>query len=180
MSSSLAAFRNTSREDLQKLATDHLNHDLTQSDRDTLRSASSKLGTHATIGSMLGLGFGIFMAYRLRTARTSMFNAFRAREKPVAVQFADGRTEPIPDLTDLLRPTTLGDIAAYSFFAAGGLFVGGETGLLSGSWSAGRTVKADPESRKRIEDAFRRFRADVLRKEADALDGGQSVLDKMF
>lgn len=32
----------------------------------------------------------------------------------------------------------------------------------------------DPESKKRIETAFRRFRADVLRKQADALDKGNN------
>ena len=34
-------------------------------------------------------------------------------------------------------------------------------------------INSDPESRKRIETAFRRFRADVLRKQADALDKEQ-------
>jgi hypothetical protein len=34
--------------------------------------------------------------------------------------------------------------------------------------------------RKRVENAFRKFRADVLRKEADELDRADSVWDKMF
>ena len=75
----------------------------------------------------------------------------------------------------MLKPSTLGDAAAYTFFGAGGLFLGGETGLLTGTGSAGRTISGDPESRKRIEAAFSKFRADVLRKEADALDGGKGV-----
>lgn len=53
-------------------------------------------------------------------------------------------------------------------------------GLAGGAASASRSVSKDPESRKRIETAFRRFRADVLRKEADELDKGSSVWDKMF
>ncbi|KAL9099960.1 MAG: hypothetical protein Q9163_004601, partial [Psora crenata] len=81
-SDSLAALRKSTRDELSQLAEEHLQHDLRQSDRDALRSASSKLGIHCILGSLLGLGLGVFMAYRIRTARTVMFNAFRAREKP--------------------------------------------------------------------------------------------------
>lgn len=141
---------------------------------------------------MVGLGLGIFLAYRLRANRTAMFNAFKASEKPTHVQFAGGRTgaqfsirqnetspkltcqtEPIPDLTSILKPSTLGDIATYTFFSAGGLFFGGEIGTLSGSYSASRTVTRDPSSKKRIEDAFRKFRAEVLRKEASMIESGE-------
>lgn len=38
------------------------------------------------------------------------------------------RTESIPDITPLLKPTTLGDFATYFFASAGGLFLGGELG----------------------------------------------------
>src|SRR2546423_7344641 len=89
---SLAAFRKSVRDELSNLAEERMQHDLRQSDRDALRRASSKLSTHATIGSFLGLGLGIFMAFKARGARISMFNAFRAKEKPTRVQFADGRT----------------------------------------------------------------------------------------
>lgn len=89
---SLAAFRKSSRDDLTKLAEEHLQHDLKPSDRDVLRDAAGRVSTHAMIGSVLGLGLGVFMAYRLRSARTVMFNAFRAQEKPTKVVFADGRT----------------------------------------------------------------------------------------
>ncbi|KAL9129562.1 MAG: hypothetical protein Q9217_002018 [Psora testacea] len=184
---SLAALRKSDRDELSKLAEEHMQHDLRQTDRDALRSAASKFGTHATIGSLLGLGLGVFLAFRVRTARTNMFNAFRAREKPTMVQFADGRTggvdkffQAVPDITPLLQPTTLGDVATYLLFSAGGLFLGGETGLLTGTYSASRTISRDPETRARIEAAFRKYRVDVLRKEADRLDGGASVLDKIF
>lgn len=39
--------------------------------------------------------------------------------------------ESIPDLTPLLKPTTLGDIATYFFATAGGLFLGGELGNIT-------------------------------------------------
>lgn len=84
--------------------------------------------------------------------------------------------EPIPDLTPMLKPTTLGDVASYIFFGAGGLFLFGELGGLAGAYSATNTISKDPESRRRIESAFRNFRADVLRKEADMLQRGNSAV----
>lgn len=42
--------------------------------------------------------------------------------------------------------------------------------MLVGASRAKSTISQDPESRKRIEAAFARFRADVLRKEASALE----------
>ena len=101
-----------------------------------------------------------------------MYQAFRAREKPTHVRFADGREEAIPDITPLLKPTALGDIATYTFFALGGVFFGGELGLLGGSWRAKRMIMGEPESRARIEGAFRRFRAEVLRKQAEEMEKG--------
>ena len=80
----------------------------------------------------------------------------------------------------MVKPTTLGDIAAYTLFSAGGLFLGGELGLLTGSYSGMRSITQDPEARERIERAFKSFRADLLRREADALDGGGSVLDRIL
>jgi hypothetical protein len=38
--------------------------------------------------------------------------------------------ESIPDLTPLLKPTTLGDVATYFFASAGGLLLGGELGKI--------------------------------------------------
>jgi hypothetical protein len=54
------------------------------------------------------------------------------------------------------------------------------TGFLTGAASGSRSIAADPERKKRIEAAFRRFRADMLRKEAAALDHEENVWDKMF
>ncbi|KAL8933461.1 MAG: hypothetical protein Q9216_006352 [Gyalolechia sp. 2 TL-2023] len=167
---SLAILRKNAGQEIAALAEDHLKHDLQDSDRDALKTAASKISTHATVGTIVGLGLGAFLAFRLRRSRMQMFNAFRAHEKPTHVKFADGREEVIPDVTPLVRPSILGDIAAYTFFGFGGLFLGGEIGLLTGSASASRSILQDSESRERIEAAFRRFRADILRKEADELD----------
>ncbi|KAF1990850.1 hypothetical protein K402DRAFT_389750 [Aulographum hederae CBS 113979] len=175
-SNSLAALRKSAGPELAQLAERHIEHDLQPTDREALNAAASKFSTHATIGSAIGLGLGVFLAFRVRRARMMTFNAVKAADKPTHVQFKDGRTEPIPDLTPLLRPSALGDAAAYFFFSAGGLFIGGETGLLTGSISAGRTLSRDRESRERIETAFRKFRADVLRREADALDRGRGEM----
>jgi hypothetical protein len=81
-----------------------------------------------------------------------------------------GRTEPISDLTPLLAPTRASDIATYAFFSIAGLFLGGETGLLTGASSARRTITRDPVRRERIEKALRAFRIDTLRKQAELLE----------
>ena len=86
-----AAFRKNAGEDISKLAEEHYKHDLQESDRDTLTNAAGKVGTHATVGSLLGLGLGLFLAFRIRSRRVQMFNAFRTAEKPTHVKFADGR-----------------------------------------------------------------------------------------
>jgi hypothetical protein len=110
-SQSLAALRKSASEDLQRLADEHLQHEydkhfpviflnlfadtilsLRQSDRDTLEAAARKVSRHATIGSLVGLGLGVLLAYKIHTTRNAIFNAFRAMEKPTAVQFMDGRT----------------------------------------------------------------------------------------
>jgi len=75
-----------------------------------------------------------------------------------------------------MKPSTLGDAATYLFFSAGGLFAFGELGALIGGFSASRTVSADPAARQRIETAFRRFRADVLRREAERMERGTGAV----
>ena len=89
--SSFAALRPNASDEISKLAEEHFKHDLLDSDRDVLKSAASKIGTHATIGSVLGLGLGLFLAFRVRSSRMQMFNAYRTAEKPAWVKFADGR-----------------------------------------------------------------------------------------
>ncbi|THY30267.1 hypothetical protein D6D01_03278 [Aureobasidium pullulans] len=175
-SDSLALFRKSLGNELGALAEQHYQHDLQSTDREALQKAASRVSMHTTIGSVVGLSLGLFLSFRLRKNRTTMFNAFRTSEKPVAVQFAGGRTEPLPDLTPMLKPSTLGDIATYTLFGLGGLFVGGETGLLTGGLSAQSAIKKDPEAKKRIEAAFRKFRAETLRLEADQLEKGERGL----
>jgi hypothetical protein len=150
---------------------------LREEDRVALKSAAAKFSTNALIGSLAGLALGGFLAFRLRQNRMRMFQAFRATEKPTAVKFADGREEAIPDVTELLRPSTMGDILTYTLFGAGGILLGGETGLLTGAWSAKRSIAQDPESRQRIETAFKSFRVDVLKKEIEMLESGKKTLE---
>lgn len=83
----------------------------------------------------------------------------------------------------MLKPSTLGDVAAYFFFSAGGLFIGGETGLLLGAYGAKRSITSDPEMKARIETAYRRFRTDVLKREVALLekeDSKPDALEKWF
>ncbi|KAL8659963.1 MAG: hypothetical protein Q9202_006868 [Teloschistes flavicans] len=162
---SLALPRKNAGEEISALAENPLKHDLQDSDRDLLKTAVRKVGIHVTIGSAVGLALGAFLAFRIRRTRMHRFNAFRAHEKPTRVKFADkfadGR-EAIPDVTQHVKPTTPGNIAAYTLCGFGGLFLGGGTGLLTGSGSARRTFTNAPESRQRIENAIRRVGTDVL------------------
>ncbi|EAW15350.1 uncharacterized protein ACLA_060170 [Aspergillus clavatus NRRL 1] len=180
MPESFTAARNRRNDEIVRLADQHMQSDLQPADRDVLKSAASKVSLWTTVGSAVGIGLGLYVAFRLRSTRKAFFEAFRAQEKPTQVVFADGRTETIPDITPLLKPTTFGDFATYFFAGAGGLFLGGELGFFAGAASGSRSITADPERRKRIETAFRKFRADVLRKEADELDRDKNIFDKMF
>ncbi|KAJ5306726.1 hypothetical protein PENANT_c003G03788 [Penicillium antarcticum] len=170
MTDALAILRQNRSDELARLADDHIQHDLQPNDRDKLKAAAASVSLWTTVGSAVGVSLGLLAAIRLRSTRKAFFSAIRAQERPTKVVFEDGRTESIPDLTPLLKPTTLGDFATYFFASAGGLLLGGELGFAGGAASGGRTISSDPESKKRIETAFRRFRSDVLRKQADALD----------
>jgi hypothetical protein len=194
---SLAAFRKSPQhDDLAKLAEEHLKHDLQPSDREVLQNAAGTVSIRATVGTIVGLGLGIYAAFRLRKVRMDVFQAFRTSEKPTHVMFAGGRTgkcsctlgvlkglqvlltispEAVPDITPYMQPTRYGDIATYFFFGLGGTFLGGELGFILGTWSAARTIAKDPERKRRIETAYRRFKADYLRNEAKKLEEGGPV-----
>lgn len=88
---SLAISRKNASHELAQLAEEHMKHDLHQSDRDAIADATRKFSTYTAIGSILGLGLGAALAFRVRRARTEYFKAFRAIEKPTHVKFADGR-----------------------------------------------------------------------------------------
>lgn len=149
-------------------------YSLRDEDRQRVRNAASKASTHALVGSLAGLALGGWLAFRLRANRKAMYQSFYAAEKPTHVKFAGGREEAIPDITHLLKPTPLGDIMTYTFFGLGGLFLGGETGLLTGSLSAKRSINRNPGSRERIEKAFRSFRMDVLKKQIKEMEAGKT------
>jgi hypothetical protein len=169
-SESFAMTRKTMGPELAKLAEEHIKHDLQQSDRDALHKAARTVSTWATVGSLLGLSLGTILAFRIRRSRTALFNAFKTREQPTALRFASGKEEPLPDLTNAMKPSTLGDVATYFLLGGGGLFFGGETGLLAGSFRARQQIGSDRDGRDRIQRAFRRFQADALRKQAQVLE----------
>ncbi len=111
--------------------------------------------------------------------RVQLFEAFKTAKKPTHVKFADGREEAVPDITPLLQPTKLGDVATYTFFSIAGLFLGSELGLITGARSARRTINRDPGTRQRIEQAFRGFKADMLRREIQALERGEAGVNPL-
>ncbi|KAK0609582.1 hypothetical protein B0T17DRAFT_603728 [Bombardia bombarda] len=174
-----AIFRGHPHQDLADLGEQHLQRDLNASDRRLLREAAGNVSLHTTLGSLLGLGLGLWTAYRIRANRVALYNAFRIGvNRPTELIFASGRREPVPDLEPYLRPTTWGDVATYAAFATGGLFLGGETGFLTGTAAATRTITKDPASRARIEKAFRLFQADILRRELHSLETDMKETDE--
>ncbi|KAJ5633126.1 hypothetical protein N7490_009465 [Penicillium lividum] len=181
MSESFAILRRRRSDELTRLADEHLQHELYAEDRDKLKSAASTVSMWTTVGSAVGIGLGLFAAIRLRRNRKAFFEALQAQEKPTSVVYANGRTESLPDIPPLInKPSTFGDFATYFFASAGGLFLGGELGFAGGAAKASRSISSDPDSKKRIETAFRRFRADLLRREADALEQGTHEFDMML
>lgn len=87
--------------------------------------------------------------------------------------------EPVPDITAQLSPSKWGDAASYFFFSVGGLFLGGELGFVSGTASASRTITKDPQTKERIEKAFKNYRIDVMKQEIKQLEG-KSKFEEMF
>lgn len=96
MSESLAVLRRRRSDELARLADEHLQHDLQPEDRETLKSAASTVSWWTAIGSTVGIGLGIYIAFRFRTTRKALFQAFRAQDKPTHVVFAGGRTGMSP------------------------------------------------------------------------------------
>lgn len=86
----LAALRTSPTEDLAKIAEEHMQRDLKPEDRALLRRAAGKVSTHATLGSLLGLGLGIFTAFRIRSNRVALYNAMRVLSRPTELVFENG------------------------------------------------------------------------------------------
>ena len=60
--SPFAAFRrDEQKDDFVKLADEHMQHDLNETDRDCLRQAAGRISTPATVGTVVGLGLGIYI-----------------------------------------------------------------------------------------------------------------------
>ena len=87
----IAAFRRGRSHELAELAEKHFQEDITSDDRQLLRNATNKVSIYTSIGTALGIGAGLLLAFRFRQARIRTWEAFKAREKPVAVRFTDGR-----------------------------------------------------------------------------------------
>ncbi|KAK1834894.1 hypothetical protein QBC39DRAFT_251263 [Podospora conica] len=167
-----AIFRPHPNDDLARIGEAHLKHDLSPDDRARLRTAASKVTNYTTLGSLLGLGLGAAVAYRIHANRVALYNAFKMVNRPIEVIFPNGRREPIPNIDRYLKPTFLSDAATYLAFGMFGSFFGGEMGLIAGSASASRAITSDPASQRRIEDAFRKFQIDILQRQVKKLESG--------
>lgn len=93
----LAALRPPAQhqQDPATLARSHFQNDLTQEDRDTLRSAASTAQWSATLGSLVGIGIGCLFAYRVRALRRHWFHEVRVTmgtDRPARLVFASGKS----------------------------------------------------------------------------------------
>jgi len=86
-----ALFRPHPNDELARIGEAHLKRDLSADDRARLRTAASKVTNYTTVGSLLGLGLGAAMAYRIHTNRVALYNAFKMVNRPVEVIFPNGR-----------------------------------------------------------------------------------------
>lgn len=86
-----ALFRPHPNDELAHIGEAHLKQDLSADDRARLRTAASKVTNYTTVGSLLGLGLGAAMAYRIHTNRVALYNAFKMVNRPVEVIFPNGR-----------------------------------------------------------------------------------------
>ena len=62
------------------LAEEHLRRDLQESDREKLNIAFQKIAVYTRVGALAGLGLGVALAFRIRSRKAQVFNAFRASE----------------------------------------------------------------------------------------------------
>lgn len=87
----------------------------------------------------------------------------------------EGLMVDVPDMISRLASSPVGDLAAYFFLGMGGLFLGGVTSFLDGTSITARRLMADAETRKRLENAHRAFKIDVLRKQVKDLEQGGAL-----
>jgi len=87
----LAIFRNYPDQDLARIGEAHLQSDLSSSDRARLKRAASKVSTHVSIGSLIGLGLSAALAWRIRSNRMALHQAFKLVSRPTELVFANGR-----------------------------------------------------------------------------------------
>lgn len=97
LNNSLAAFRPPAahQQDLAVLAQTHFQNDLTSDDRDVLVSAAATLQRYAAVGSLVGIGVGCLLAYRVRALRRNWFVEFQTRmvgrDRPRRLVFESGK-----------------------------------------------------------------------------------------
>lgn len=94
-----ALFRSHPNDELARIGEAHLKQDLSADDRARLKTAASRVTNYTTVGSLLGLGLGAAMAYRIHTNRVALYNAFKMVNRPVEVIFPNGRRGTCPSVS---------------------------------------------------------------------------------
>ncbi|KAL8791608.1 MAG: hypothetical protein Q9195_005813 [Heterodermia aff. obscurata] len=162
-------------QDLKLLTEQRYQRDLSDSDREVLENAARKLRTYVTAGKILGLGLGLFSAFRIRRSKMQKYTAFHTQEKPLHVVFADGRIEAASGLSTVSKPSKFGHVATYTLLGLCGCAIGRDAGGFLGHMSNRKSLNQDPNLKVRVEELHQQLRAEILRKEADALDKKQDL-----
>jgi hypothetical protein len=102
---SLAYFRRHRGEELQRLADRHFEHDLQPEDRETVKKAAGQFSTWTAVGSIVGLSAGLLLTLRFRAARLRAYEAFKLKDKPTGLQFANGRVSHLFQIASKLEST---------------------------------------------------------------------------
>jgi len=158
------------RDHYARIARDHLKHDLTEQDREALKTAGSRLATFAFLGSASGTGLGLYLGWDL----SSRLAAARLRFLEEAnLKITTTNPELAAEISKAMRPTgrSVGSMVMMISYGFLGLIVGSELGFWGGNYAGKRVLNARADI-ERIERAMNRTKVDILRAKADAVERG--------
>ncbi|KAI9372243.1 hypothetical protein BJX61DRAFT_455718 [Aspergillus egyptiacus] len=134
------------------------------------KATNSVISTYPKAGGVIGGVIGLFAAFRVHSARRSLLQAFRAREQPTHVIFADARTNPIPYVKPLTRPVMFMELPMYLFAVLGGAVAGSWLATFAVGMRVDSIQSRDPECRRRLAAALLKAQAANSRRETDLLE----------
>ncbi|KAG8531817.1 uncharacterized protein KY384_003453 [Bacidia gigantensis] len=153
-----------------------LKDDLTASDHKTIKSAYRNYKERVYISAFVGLGLGVYTAYRFRQRRWRAYHAAlkTATDLLRHIKPYDKRNRPAV----VIRPSYLGDLATYLALGGFGLDFGGEIGVTIADRRVGRIITEDVECTERITQSSKKAKVEVLRVVADLMKQEADMLEE--